>query len=209
MDKTSLRRYTNLASLISLLKTKELTLLDPSKWEDKNDAHYLLRYAEKKGFRALYALCFTNTSERSHHWKVFSPGSDGVCITVNSDRFLGYLKGIPEIVHDKVEYKLIEDVESERLSVERLPFIKRYAFSDESEYRVIFRSKKEGKKKTHGIPFDVSLIERIHLSNSLPSGLRKPITELLRSIDGCGSLDIQRSTLNDNSRWKNASERAT
>lgn len=34
MDTSTLKRYTNLASLISILKNKELVLLDPMKWED-------------------------------------------------------------------------------------------------------------------------------------------------------------------------------
>jgi hypothetical protein len=36
-----LRRYTDLAALFYLLSTQKLTLLEPRKWEDKNDSFYL------------------------------------------------------------------------------------------------------------------------------------------------------------------------
>lgn len=210
MDTTPIiRRYTNLASLVAILMNKELTLLDPSKWGDMNDAHYLLKYGEKKSFRSLYALCFTKASETSHHWKVFAPGTDGVCIKLNTDRFLGHLNSIKEIVHDDVDYKLIDEVEKEEFSVDRLPFLKRFAFRDELEYRIVLGKKKEDKKKTHGIKFDPSIINEVILSNALPQDLRKTIVDLLKSIDGCENLTIYRSTLNENKRWKKASERAT
>jgi hypothetical protein len=89
VDSKIIKRYTNLASLISILKNKELTLLDPSKWEDKNDSHYLLKYAERSSFNSLFALCFTFAPETSHHWKVFSHGSDGVCLKIEAEPFIG------------------------------------------------------------------------------------------------------------------------
>jgi hypothetical protein len=209
MDTETIKRYTNLASLIAILKNRELTLLDPSKWEDKNDAYYLLKYGEKKGFKSLYVLCFTRASETSHHWKIFAPGADGVCIKMNADRFLSHLKSIKEIKHGAVEYKIIDEVEKMRIGVNRLPFIKRYAFRNELEYRVILGKKREEKKKSLSIGFEIPIIEKVILSNYLPRDLRKPMVELLKSIDGCSNLSIHRSTLNENARWKKAAERAT
>ena len=43
-----LRRYTDLTSLFYLLSTQTLTLLDPQKWEDKNDSFYLDLYKKKR-----------------------------------------------------------------------------------------------------------------------------------------------------------------
>lgn len=209
MDTKTLKRYTNLPSLVSILKNKKITLLDPSKWEDRNDSYYLLRYGERKGFKSLYALCFTKEPETSHHWKAFSPGSDGVCIKILAEPFIAQLNSIKEIVHGDVEYKLIDDVETEAFSVDQLPFLKRYPFRDEAEYRVLFRKKAASKLKTHAIPFDISHIQEITLSNSLPKELRAPLVSLIKDIDGCADIKISRSTLNENSRWKRASERAT
>src|SRR5664280_556671 len=130
-----IKRYTNLASLVAILKNREFTLLDPSNWEDKNDTHYLKKYKKEKGFRSLYVLCFTNSPERSHHWKVFAPGADGVCINMNTDKFLSHLESIKEIKKGEVNYKFIDEVEDEEIKIDQLPFIKRKAFEDEAEYR--------------------------------------------------------------------------
>ena len=208
MDTSTLKRYTNLASLIAILKNKEITLLDPSKWEDKNDSHYLLKYGERKGFKSLFVLCFTKASETSHHWKAFSHGSDGVCINIHAEPFMAHLNTIEGVVHGEVEYKLIDEVETEALSIDRLPFLKRYPFRHETEYRVLYRKVAQIKSKTYAIPFNTSLIQAVTLSNSLPAELRKPVVELLKSIDGCADIKISRSTLNDSSRWKKACERA-
>jgi len=209
MDTSTLKRYTNLASLVSILRNRELTLLDPSKWGDRNDSHYLLQYGERKGFKSLYALCFTKESETSHHWKAFSPGSDGVCIKILAEPFIAQLNFIKEIVHGNVEYELIDEVETEVVTVDQLPFLKRYPFRDEAEYRVLFRKKVASKLKTHASPFNTSFIQEITLSNSLPKELSGPLVALLKGIDGCADIKISRSTLNENSRWKRASERAT
>ena len=147
-------------------------------------------------------------SETSHHWKVFAPGADGVCLKLKSDRFKEYLESIKGIVHDDVDYKLIDEVENDNFEVDRLPFLKRYAFRDEQEYRVVLGLKKAQQSKSHSIPFEIPYIEAVTLSNSLPKDLMKPMAELLKSIDGCKDLTINRSTLNENARWKKACERA-
>jgi hypothetical protein len=209
MDTSTLKRYTNLASLISILKNKELVLLDPMKWEDKNDSHYLVKYGERKGFKSLYALCFTTTDETSHHWKAFCPGADGVCIKIRKEPFVAHLNTLDGVMHGQVVYKLIDEVVTENLRIDQLPFLKRYPFRDEAEYRILYRATAPSKSKAHAISFDLSFIQEITLSNSLPNDLRNPLVELLRSIDGCAKIKISRSTLNDNLRWKNACDRAT
>jgi hypothetical protein len=151
-----------------------LTLLDPAKWEDKNDSHYLLKYGDRKGYKSLFALCFTTAAETSHHWKSFCPGSDGVCIKLDTGRFRAYLDTLEAVVHGPVVYKLIDQVESDLMSVNELPFLKRYPFRDEAEYRVLYQNAKPSKLKSHAIPFDLSLVREITLSNSLPKELRRP-----------------------------------
>jgi hypothetical protein len=209
MENLILKRYTNLASLISILKNKKITLLDPSKWEDKNDSNYILKYGERKGLKTIFALCFTTAPETSHHWKVFSHGSDGVCIKFSTGTFIEHLNSMRDIIHGKVDYKFIDEVEKESFTVNQLPFLKRYAFRDELEYRVIYYKKTASKKNNHEIQFDLSMIKEISLSNSMPKELRGPVVQLLRSIEGCSNMKISRTTLNENDRWKRAGARAT
>lgn len=202
MNEKSLKRYTNLASLISVLHTKKLTLLDPTRWEDKNDSEYLRIYGGRLGFSSLYALCFTMIPETSHHWKVYAPGADGVCIYINAEDFFAHLNGIDEIRHGLVEYKPVNELESNPPNIRQLPFLKRFAFRGEEEYRVIYESKKPRSKKYYKLPFEISWIDKVVLSNSLPKELLSPVRETLYSIPGCQDLDIIRSSLNENNRWK-------
>ena len=83
-----LRRYTNIPALIWLLTARKITLLDPASWDDKNDSHFLTLYREKKSLETVLALCFTQTSETYHHWRVFAEGSSGISITFDKDRLL-------------------------------------------------------------------------------------------------------------------------
>jgi hypothetical protein len=114
-----------------------------------------------------------------------------------------------DIIHGKVDYKFIDEVEKESFTVNQLPFLKRYAFRDELEYRVIYYKKTASKKNNHEIQFDLSMIKEISLSNSMPKELRGPVVQLLRSIEGCSNMKISRTTLNENDRWKRAGARAT
>lgn len=204
MNQTSLKRYTNLASLISLLNTKRLTLLDPSRWEDKNDSAYLKTYADRLKFSSLFALCFTMVPETSHHWKVYSPGADGVCIYIKTEEFFAHINGIDGIRHDFVKYKPVNELEENPPNISQLPFLKRFAFRGEEEYRVIYENKKWTSKKYYKIPFEISWIEKVILSNSLPKELLNPIRETLCNIKRCDKLEIIRSSLNENNRWKKA-----
>ena len=73
-----LRRYTNLAATIHMLRSCEITLLSPGTWDDRNDAYFMAEYKRRKNLKSLFALCFANCPETYHHWRVFSHGSDGV-----------------------------------------------------------------------------------------------------------------------------------
>ena len=75
MSKEFLRRYTDVPALIYFLRERKITLLDPQSWDDSNDSHYLTLYREKNRLRSVLALCFTQTSETYHHWRVFSGGT--------------------------------------------------------------------------------------------------------------------------------------
>jgi len=85
MSKRTLRRYTQLAPLIHLLHQKRLTLLSPTKWDDKNDAYYLEVYRRRQNLGSVLALCFAESRETYHHWHVFAGDSSGVCLEFDRD----------------------------------------------------------------------------------------------------------------------------
>ena len=148
MNAKILRRYTSLPVLLNILNNKKLTLLDPQSWEDKNDSYYLNLYKNKMGFKSVLALCFTEALETYHHWKVFSGNSSGVCIHFDKNKFLSKLNGVAEIRSGYVIYKKLDKVKIKLRPIDKLPFLKRYAFRDEIEFRLIYQSKsKEVNKK--------------------------------------------------------------
>lgn len=197
-----LRRYTNIPSLLHILHERKITLLDPETWDDKNDSHYLSIYQRRKSLKSLLALCFSQAPETYHHWHVFADGSGGVCIKFDRDKLIGALEKQSGVTMKDVTYLTLKEVRKKKLQVDELPFIKRYPYEDECEFRVIYESKKE-KRKALSIPVPLGCIDRVTLSPWMPKALTKHVKETLWSIDGCKNLDIVRSSLIGNEQWKN------
>jgi len=149
------------------------------------------------------ALCFTTHEEAFHHWKVFADGSSGVCIRFDPGAFLECLRKTPGIRVEPVKYQLIMQLEAGPPGVDGWPFLKRRAFRDEGELRVIYESHTED-EETKQIAFDLAFIKRITLSPWLPGAVADSIRSVIKLIDGCGTLPVLRSTLIENSRWKAA-----
>jgi len=204
---TYLRRYTDIPALIYLLNERQITLLDPQSWDDSNDSHYLALYQEKKKLESVLALCFTQASETYHHWRVFANGSSGVCIRFKRPELLRAVKKQPGLRTRTVTYLTLEEIRDKKLAIRDLPFLKRWAFENENELRMIYESKAENISKLD-IAIPLSCIHRITLSPWVHPALSPHIKRMLRSIEGCGALEIVRSTLIGNMEWKDLGESA-
>ena len=194
-------RYTNLPILIDILSKQELTLLNPASWDDRNDSYYIELYKSRKRFKTL-AICFTTKSETYHHWKVFSDGSAGVCIQFNKNYLLEDLEMTRGVEGDYVSYVQLRNLRSDPPSLEELPFLKRYPYKDEAEYRVIYKTKSK-EVETKAIHFEMECIERITLSPWLPGSVAESVKDFIRGISSCSKLRISKTTLVENSVWKN------
>jgi hypothetical protein len=203
----SLLRYTNIPALIYLLRERKVTLLDPAFWDDKNDSHYLSLYQQKKSLKSVLALCFTQVSETYHHWRVFADGSSGVCIRFSRPKLMNALKKQSGLRAKPVRYLTISDIRQMKLKVEELPFLKRYPYGDEREFRVIYESKTE-KRDSLDIAIPLNCIQRVTLSPWIPLALTEHLKSTLRGIDGCEALKVFRSTLISNEQWKDFAEDA-
>lgn len=82
------RRYTNLASTIHLLQHRAITLLNPATWDDKSDTYYMAEYKRLKQAQTVLALCFAESRETYHHWRIFSYGTDGICLEFDKQELL-------------------------------------------------------------------------------------------------------------------------
>jgi hypothetical protein len=207
MSGTYLRRYTDMAALIFLLQEKTITLLDPESWDDSNDSHYLSVYKEKRGLKSVLALCFTEARETYHYWRVFAGGSNGVCIKFNRSSLVDALKRESGLRMRAVKYLTIDEMKSMTLNVRDLPFLKRYPFKPECEFRVVYESRSKNVRKLH-IPIPLSCIDKITLSPWMPPDFSSCAKKVLHSIDGCTSIDIVHSTLIGNEQWKSLGEDA-
>ncbi len=204
----SYRRYTDLPALVHLLTNRELTLLDPSSWDDKNDSFFLSTYKENKNLSSVLALCFTRESETYHHWRVFSSGSAGACINFNATALENTFRKAKGVQFKPVEYLKVKELRKRRPTTAQLPFIKRIPYKHENEFRAIWESKTE-EVFSLGIPIDLSSITRITLSPWMHPSLRKSVVAALKRIDGCKSIHMWRSTLTENEDWKSYGASAT
>lgn len=203
-----LKRYTDLPALLYMLKNKCLTMLDPATWDDKNDIYYLKEYKDANSFKTVLVLCFTEAHETYHHWRVFAGGTSGVRITFKKDELLEHLKKLEGIVHGRVEYTVLKEIRKKQLQVKDFPFKKRYGFLDEQEYRLVYTNKKKA-ISLKNIPIPISCIKRVTLSPWIARPLSNSLKRTIRTIEGCEDIKITRSTLIDNTEWKNQTIDAT
>jgi len=202
---TILNRYTSLPVALDILVRRQVTLLSPETWEDRNDAFYLERYREKKKLGTLVAICFTTRGETFHHWKVFSNGLSGVCIEFDKSPLL---KGFPlsgGFRCESIDYKLIKTLTQNRPAVERWPFLKHKAFKDEGEFRIIYEDRTAHDFIKY-VDIELDTIRKVTLSPWLPDEVAKSVSELVNTIKGCEGIPVKHSLLINNSRWKKAIE---
>ncbi|CAH0192568.1 hypothetical protein ABH908_004633 [Pseudomonas frederiksbergensis] len=198
---SSLRRYTELPYLIDYLQSKELVLLSPKSWDDRNDSYYIERFALASGLLSTYALCLAEAPETYHHWRVFSHGGGGVCIEFDKAEIVRAASLIPGMRAENVTYKTISELGRSKPSTLDLPFLKRHAFADEKEFRLFHSSVEEG-PPVFRLSVPLRAVKRITLSPWLPSSVVIHIVNTLRSIEGCTALKIFQSTLVENEDWK-------
>ncbi len=203
-----LRRYTDLPGLIYLLRNRCITLVDPQSWDDTNDSYYLTLFREKEKLASVLALCFTQASETYHHWRVFANGASGACVSFHRKELLAAVKKQSGLRARDVRYLKLKEMGAAMLKTRDLPFLKRYPFEQENEFRLLYATNTK-KVETLDIPIPLSCIDRVTLSPWLHKTLSRHIKLMLKSIPQCKDLDIARSTLIGNEEWKQAGEAAT
>jgi hypothetical protein len=194
------RRYTQLPAVINMLAKRQLTLLSPAAWDDKNDSYFLERYGVRRGLKSVLALCFTREVETYHHWAVFAPGPSGIRVSFSAARLQPFLDACDGLRLEPERYLRLKDLEGRRLETDELPFVKRYPYRAEREVRLLWESADEARTSLD-IPIDLSVITDITLSPWLHPSLEAELKRTLKSIPGCSSVRISRSTLVGNAQW--------
>jgi hypothetical protein len=201
MSEPSLRRYTSLVAAIQILRQRRITLLNPELWDDRNDTYSMRKYMEAVQARSILALCFAQQFETYHHWRVYSQGMDGVCLEFDRERLLAAFAYNPLVRHGSVEYYELRTLGKQPPTVEELPFIKRFPYQDEKEFRIIYVDT-EQVLSFKDFEIDLGAITRINLSPWMPKALSNSVKATIRSIPGCADLRLNRSTLVENNQWK-------
>ncbi|MGQ0457421.1 MAG: hypothetical protein ACT4OU_10205 [Hyphomicrobium sp.] len=205
MGAIKLTRYTNLASTIDILRNQRLTLLSPETWNDRNDSSYIAEFKRQKKLQSVLAVCFAESAETYHHWGVFAPGCDGVCIEFEMELIKRAVGKHKEFEARHVNYSTIADVERDPPKDDNLPFLKRWPYEPEGEFRIIFKSKNV-KFDTKFLPISAQCIRHVTLSPWMPNGIVDAVRDTLKSINGCKDIPMHRSGLVDNERWRKAVE---
>lgn len=200
-SRDKLNRYTTLPIALDVLYRRQITLLTPEAWEDRNDAYFLERYREEMRFRSVLAICFSMRAETFHQWRVFSNGSEGVCIEFDRARLLASIQDQEGFRIGEVSYPLIRELREKRPELEKWPFLKRRPFKDEAEFRIVFESKTEH-LRSRSVDIDLRAVRRVTLSPWLPEPVATSVTAIIRGIQGCAKLPVNRSSLVDNAGWK-------
>jgi hypothetical protein len=217
---SKLNRYTTLPYLLELLCTKRLTLTDPKHWEDKNDVKALDKY---RGDDAIRCLCFAASSETIHHWKAFANDITGCCIEFDGEKFRKQLKleensklndlfckpeyyNIKEnssqnLIFGKVRYCEIGKLKQKQIQDKQLPFIKRYPYRLENEWRIVWKGHRAIPPE---IIITLNCIRKItftqYMSDCMFICLKETIKKLIGEID----ITINRSTIFENEEWLEA-----
>jgi hypothetical protein len=128
---------------------------------DTNDAFFLSEYKRLTAVKTVLALCFAEREETYHHWRVYSRGSDGVCVEFDAERIKDTLASTPGVKHGRVDYDLLSNITRMReVDAEKLPFLKRWPFGDEREYRAIYVNTVE-EKDFRDVPIELGSLRRI------------------------------------------------
>jgi hypothetical protein len=201
------RRYTSIAATIDILRRKELPLLDPQTWDDRNDRYFMNLYKDARKIGGLYGLCAATCSETYHHWRVFTACADGACIEIKRQAFEASLAALPGVRFGDIEYLKLEEVEKLSSTDQfRLPFIKRLGFQPEDEYRIIAETA-ESQRPALTVEFPLHLIKKIHLNPWLPASIAESIVSTIHELPGCNKISVSRSHLIDSGRWKKSGDR--
>jgi len=201
-----LRRYTSLSLLLDVLENRQITLVDPQKWDDRNDAEFLRIYQEKAGIGSLLALCFSEVADTYHHWKIYGSGLEGVCILFRRKKLEKLLKKDTCIEFRKVRYRTLKFFREGGGSLDRMPFYKREGYEAEAEWRVIAKLKQPN-EFLYQVPITPDCIDKVILSPWMPASLHATTRKLLREIRGFEKLPVSRSRLISSASWRRAGER--
>lgn len=203
----SLRRYTSTLAALDTLMNRQITLLSPTTWSDRNDRDLMAVYAASKPGRLVFAYCMAEGKETAHHWQVFADRGFGACIIFDKSRLIDAISADPCVHHGAVGYVNWRNLSLHSPS-DRTPFIKRQVYRAEREYRFVATPDQSPNGPAYGVPIPLNCITSITISGEVPASHFKTFERVVRSIPDCRSLRLRHSGLLQNPRWTAALDAA-
>lgn len=106
---------------------------------------------------------------------------------------------------EPVQYKTLKELRAFPPKTNELPFLKRSAFGDEVEFRLFVASTADpGQPIRVRVP--LTAVNRVMLSPWLPNTVADQVKGIIKSINGCKTLKVYKSSLVENEGWKRLAE---
>lgn len=192
--------------MLDMLVSEKISLRDPNRWDDQNDRFYMDLYKKHCNCKSIYAFCTSLSLETYHHWRVFTPTDQGACIKFLRKPLEAELKKKQNVKFGEVEYRSLRRMQkSEVIDPEQLPFLKRSGFKPEKEYRIILKAS-EDQALVKDLDIEINWIHRIVLNPWMSESVFESVKCAIRSLPGCESTSIMKSTLVNNSAWQKFGE---
>ncbi len=204
MTEIKIRRYTNLDELLSILNQNSITFYDQKMWEDQNDICYISKYKKLNHYRSVLVKCFAKAEETYLMWKAYTNKEKGVCIEFDQMRLINKISS-KNIISRSVIYTTIKSRQSNRQKLGLLPFLKRYPYKGEKEYRIVYFSP-DKYLSSASIPIDRSCILRILLSPWLTNTMVETQKDEIKKINGWNDLLVMKSSVLSNHEWMKEAE---
>lgn len=131
-----------------------------------------------KKIKNLFAVCLSCGDGTVHHWKTFSNGNSGCVIEFDAIKLFKIIDNIENLRHERVVYKKLSEVEDKNttLYIDQMPFIKRWPYRCEEEYRIIVETNSQ--ETFFEIDIPLAIIKRITTSQQMPELIYATIKEL-------------------------------
>jgi hypothetical protein len=111
---------------------------------------------------------------------VFGAGTSGVRIKFKKKALLEAVDRVPGLWHNEVRYLKLKELNGP-FKPDSLPFLKRYGFEDEEEYRLVYGSDEKLAKFDISIPPDC--VESVKLNPWLDTNLFEYVKDSIRKVD--------------------------